>query len=109
MCVVCAVAYGHKDKDLATYSFSEKDWTNPDAGGEVTAYVKSKVMAERFAWDYVKKLPEAQRFELATVNPMFVLGPTAIDYKQGGTSINAMKDIMNGKVRWYCMMNIGRL
>ena len=55
--------------------FTEEDWTNPERP-DITTYVKSKTLAERAAWDFVKS--EAGAPELAVVNPAFVLGP-AVD------------------------------
>jgi len=54
------------------YVFSEGDWTNPERP-DLTAYVISKTLAERAAWDFVKGQADAP--ELAVVNPAFVLGP----------------------------------
>lgn len=36
----------------------------------------SKTLQERFAWDFVKKLPESERFELVALNPSLLVGPT---------------------------------
>lgn len=52
--------------------FDETDWTNPERP-DVSAYVVSKTLAERAAWEYVKETPGAP--ELAVINPAFVLGP----------------------------------
>ena len=38
-------------------------------------YEKSKVLGEMAAWDFVKALPESERFELTVINPGFVYGP----------------------------------
>ena len=38
-------------------------------------YEKSKVLAEKAAWDFFNGLPEDDRFELVTICPGFVLGP----------------------------------
>lgn len=56
----------------AGHVFNETDWTNPERP-DVTAYVVSKTLAERAAWDYIRSEPRAP--ELAVVNPAFVLGP----------------------------------
>ena len=67
---VAAVAYGrreHTDK-----VFTEDDWSIVE---QCDPYQKSKTLAERFAWDYVRSLPTDQRFELVVINPGFVLGP----------------------------------
>lgn len=52
--------------------FDETDWTNPDRP-DITSYIKSKTLAERAAWNFVKSEPSGP--ELAVVNPAFVLGP----------------------------------
>jgi len=38
-------------------------------------YPKSKLLAEKAAWDFVANLPEAERFELVTILPSKILGP----------------------------------
>jgi len=63
-----AIAYGHPDRGTP---FTEDDWTNVDAG--IEPYQKSKTLAERAAWDFVRT--EGGGLELATVNPTGVLGP----------------------------------
>lgn len=52
--------------------FTEEDWTDPD---KLDAYGKSKTLAEKAAWDYVKELPDEDKIELAVVNPAYVMGP----------------------------------
>ncbi len=54
------------------YVFTEADWTNPERP-DLTTYVRSKTLAERAAWDFVKERAGAP--ELTVVNPAFVLGP----------------------------------
>lgn len=43
-----AVGYGHPPQEAP---FDETDWTDPTR--DVSAYVKSKTLAERAAWDFV--------------------------------------------------------
>ena len=68
---ISAVLYGHKRDGSKTYD--ENDWTV--LSDELSAYDRSKTIAERAAWDYVQGLPDSQRFELVTINPGVVLGP----------------------------------
>jgi dihydroflavonol-4-reductase len=57
--------------------FSEADWTDPD--GHITAYVKSKTLAERAAWEFLAR--EGGALELAVINPGGIFGPVlAADY-----------------------------
>ena len=56
-------------KDGVTYS--EKDFPDVKKDPTVDAYSKSKSMAERAAWDFVK----FANFDLAVINPGFIIGP----------------------------------
>jgi len=64
-----AVYYGHPPR---IEPFDESSWSNPD-GGDMSAYVKSKLIAERAAWSFMEK--EGGRLELAVVNPAGIFGP----------------------------------
>jgi nucleoside-diphosphate-sugar epimerase len=64
-----AIGYGQKQRNTP---FNETDWTDPD-GDDVLPYTKSKVLAERAAWDFVAK--EGGGLELSVVNPVGVFGP----------------------------------
>lgn len=64
-----AVGYGHPQRDTP---YDETSWTNLH-GRKVSAYTKSKTLAEKAAWDFVEK--EGNGMELSVVNPTAVLGP----------------------------------
>jgi nucleoside-diphosphate-sugar epimerase len=64
-----AVGYGHPPQQQP---FDEQWWTNPE-GRALTAYVKSKTLAERAAWEFMAR--EGGALELAAVNPVGVFGP----------------------------------
>ena len=68
-----AIGYGHGSVDR---EFTEEDWTNLDGDG-VTAYVKSKVLAERAAWDFTDNQGGAS--DLTVVNPVATFGPVLND------------------------------
>jgi len=83
-----AIGYGHKPQ---TTPFTESDWTDIN-GGEMTAYTKSKTLAERAAWDFMAR--EGGGLELATVNPVGVFGPVlGPDYS---ASILLVERLMDG-------------
>ena len=63
-----AIYYGHPPQ---TAPFDETSWTNLD--GEMSAYVKSKAIAERAAWDFMAA--EGGALELTVVNPAGIFGP----------------------------------
>ncbi|MGE0792247.1 MAG: SDR family oxidoreductase [Sandaracinaceae bacterium] len=66
-----AVYYGHPPR---TEAFDETSWTDLEGPGEMSAYVRSKAIAERAAWDFIAR--EGGALELATVNPVGIFGPT---------------------------------
>ncbi len=77
-----AIGYGHPPQ-LAP--FDESWWTNLE-GRELTAYVKSKTLAERAAWEFMAQ--QGGTLELATVNPVGVFGPAL------GSDISASLEIV---------------
>ena len=81
-----AVMHGAK-----TGPVTEKDWTDLTAP-TVSAYTKSKTLAERAAWDFAAQHPEMQ---LTCINPGVVLG-TPMD-RETGSSISVIGRIMSGK------------
>ncbi|MBL4870503.1 MAG: aldehyde reductase [Robiginitomaculum sp.] len=67
---MAAIAYGHDHDD--DYVYDEKDWSKID--GNIGAYLKSKTIAEKAAWDFMDSA-EAGGMELSVINPGAVLGP----------------------------------
>uniref|UniRef100_A0A914C0D5 3-beta hydroxysteroid dehydrogenase/isomerase domain-containing protein n=2 Tax=Acrobeloides nanus TaxID=290746 RepID=A0A914C0D5_9BILA len=87
---IAAITYGHEDSNK---TFTEKDWTNID-GKSVNDYLKSKTIAERAAWDFVKSIPEGDnKFKLTCLNPGGVFGPSLTDIQ--GTSVEIVKRLLN--------------
>jgi dihydroflavonol-4-reductase len=64
------IAYGHPQQDKP---FDEESWTNLDRR-DVPAYHKSKTIAERAAWDFVKS-EDGKGLELAVINSVAIFGP----------------------------------
>jgi nucleoside-diphosphate-sugar epimerase len=82
-----AIGYG---VEITDRPFTEENWTDPR--GAIGAYVKSKTLAERAAWDFVAR--EGGALELAVVNPVGVFGPVlGPDYS---TSIQIVQRLMDG-------------
>ncbi len=85
-----AIGYGHKPQIAP---FEETTWTNPDAPG-VSAYAKSKTLAERAAWNFINR--EGGSLELSAVNPVGIFGPTfGPDYS---ASIFIVQRLIDGTV-----------
>jgi nucleoside-diphosphate-sugar epimerase len=83
-----AIGYGHAPQQTP---FDETNWTNPNGRG-ATAYVKSKTLGERAAWDFIAK--EGGNLALSVVNPVGVFGPVlGPDYS---ASILLVKRMMDG-------------
>lgn len=73
------------DRDKVPEKYDETMWSNPDLNPAQSHYSKSKVLAEKAAWDFLKSLPEDERFEMVTICPGFVMG-TAIAGASTATS-----------------------
>lgn len=82
-----AIGYGTEESEQP---YTEEDWTDPTA--DVSAYVKSKTIAERAAWDFIDS--EGNGLELAVVNPVVILGP-ALGPKTS-TSISLVTRLLKG-------------
>ena len=72
-----AVGFSNKNPNNAT---TEADWTDPNEKG-LSTYEKSKLLAERAAWDFIKK--EGGNLEFATINPVAILGPSLSAHVSG--------------------------
>lgn len=84
-----AIGYGTEE---LTRPYTEEDWTDPTAN--VSAYVKSKTLAERAAWDFMER--EGGAMELSVVNPVAILGPAlGTDLS---TSIELVRRLLKGAV-----------
>lgn len=93
-----AVGYGLPQQDAP---FDESNWTNIE-GGVMTAYAKSKTIAEHAAWDFVSKEGGP---ELCVINPVGVFGPVlGPDYS---TSILIVQRLMDGAMPGLPRMKFG--
>jgi nucleoside-diphosphate-sugar epimerase len=84
-----AVGYGHKNRRAP---YDERDWTN--LGAPLSAYVKSKTLAERAAWDFIAR--DGGSLELAVINPTAVFGPVLGE--DFSTSIQILKAMLDGAI-----------
>ncbi|XP_031549442.1 tetraketide alpha-pyrone reductase 1-like [Actinia tenebrosa] len=66
---IVAITSGNLDSKR---ELTEEDWSVENQCGP---YEKSKLMAEKAAWDFVKNLPADKKFELVVINPGLVYGP----------------------------------
>ncbi len=92
-----AVGYTLKPDD----HYAETDWTDPDTEG-LPAYHKSKVLAERAAWDYARAHDD---IELTVINPTGIFGPTLGDRPSG--SVGLVKSMLSGQLPVVPVMYFG--
>jgi dihydroflavonol-4-reductase len=85
---IASIMYGHaKSKN----QFTSKDWTNLSHPG-VSAYSKSKTMAEMEFWEFSKKNPDKK---CVSICPGLVFGP--ILSRDAGTSVEILVRMLQGK------------
>lgn len=82
--------------------FDENDWSDINCR-EISSYAKSKTMAERAAWDFIKE--HQNPFELAVINPALVTGPSLTE--DLGESNKAIEMVVTGKMPVAIPMNFG--
>ncbi|MFJ4920474.1 NAD-dependent epimerase/dehydratase family protein [Streptomyces sp. NPDC088725] len=82
-------------------NYSEADWTDPDTEG-LPAYHKSKVLAERAAWDYVRHHGD---IELVVINPTGIFGPPLSNRPSG--SVGLVSGMLTGQMPVVPIMHFG--
>lgn len=85
-----AVGYS---RDAKNHVFTEKDWTDLDA--PLPAYIKSKTVAEKSAWEFIEK--EGNGLELSVINPVGIFGPVIGGITSASLDI-AVSGILNGSM-----------
>ena len=78
-----------------TKPIDETTWSSTE-NANMGVYPKSKLLAEKAAWDFQAELPEAERFELVTIMPSFILGPAL--KTESSVSIDFCRKILNGEM-----------
>lgn len=82
-----AIGYGTAVRERP---FTEEDWTELD--GASSAYVKSKTLAERAAWEFMAR--EGGDLQLCVVNPVAVFGPVL--GADNSTSVQLVQRLLDG-------------
>lgn len=70
------------------YVFTEKDWSDLAPVAKLSAYYKSKTLAEKSAWDFIGQ--DGGNLELATILPVAVMGPVLGKKATGSNAIIEM-------------------
>jgi dihydroflavonol-4-reductase len=85
-----------------TESFDESHWSDT-TNSKMSFYAKSKTLAEKAAWDYVKN--NNVSFELSVINPTAVLGPSLSN--DIGVSNSMILRMLNGEMPALVKIHIG--
>lgn len=80
--------------DPKGHIFTEADWT--DLNAPLPAYIKSKTVAEKAAWDFVEN--DGNGLELTVINPVGIFGPVLGNISSASLAI-AVTGIMNGTTK----------
>jgi dihydroflavonol-4-reductase len=86
-----SIAYGHGGR---SEPFTEADWSDETNRADTSAYERSKTIAERAAWDFIRR--DGGALELATINPGLILGPVL--GKDFSASVESVKRLMDGSL-----------
>ncbi|MCF6326188.1 MAG: aldehyde reductase [Devosiaceae bacterium] len=86
-----AIMHGHEKSRTAP--FTEDDWTNLNSP-EVNAYIESKTLAEKKAWEIMEDAGRTN--DLAVINPTLILGPLLDD--DPGTSGALILRLLSGSI-----------
>jgi len=86
-----AVGYSHKEPKIP---ITEAEWTDPNEKG-LSSYNKSKVMAERAAWDFMQR--EGGNLELSVINPVGIFGPALGPDLSSGFEL--VKNLIDGTMK----------
>ncbi len=94
-----AIGYGHPQTGRP---FTEDDWSRED--GDIAAYPKSKLIAERAAWAF-----DRGAMELAVVNPTGIFGPVLGPHY--ASSIGILAGLLNGSMpaipnMWFGLVDV---
>lgn len=94
-----AVGYSHRQPGVP---ITEASWTDPQQPG-LSAYNKSKVLAEKAAWDFMQR--EGGSLELAVINPMGIFGPSLSSELSSGFGL--LQRILDGTMQRLPDMTLG--
>ena len=81
---------------MKTGTFGPTDWTDVDAP-DVSTYTKSKTLAEKAAWDFIRAQDGDTPMELTVIAPGGVFGPP-LGHNITGQSMSMLDQMLRGKV-----------
>ena len=91
---ISTVVYGKKKAELENV-FTEETWTDTANRVDTKPYIRSKTIAEKAAWDFIKK--DSDGMEMVSVLPGAMLGPVLEE--DFGTSANIVIKALDERCR----------
>src|SRR5665213_1366047 len=88
-----AITYG-QSPGRRNRMYDERDWSDENRKDDMSPYFKSKTIAEKVAWDFIKK--DNSGLELSVVCPGLILGPLL--EKDFNASTNVIIKMMDGSL-----------
>ncbi len=79
-----------------TVEVNQSSWTNVN-NKKMSAYVKSKTLAEKSAWEFINQQEGNSKLEMVTIHPGPVYGPT-ISGNLTGESMSTFEKLITGKM-----------
>jgi len=86
---IASICGSQRDKD-PNHVWNEQDWN--DRPG--TDYSRSKTLAEKAAWDFIKSNPG---LELVTIHPAYIIGPINRASLKSSWSISMLVELLQGE------------
>lgn len=77
--------------------YTEEHWSDIEYQEKIARYKVSKTLQEKAAWEYVKNMDPAKKFELVALNPSLLIGKSLVK-SQTNTSIEMLQAWFTGKV-----------
>jgi nucleoside-diphosphate-sugar epimerase len=91
---IAAIMYCKSETRPKNGVYNETNWSDP-IGDHISAYCKSKTLAEKAAWDFQKKIADSHNIEIVTINPGLILGPAFVS--AGFSSGDLLISLINSK------------
>ena len=81
---------------LKTGTFGPNDWADTNSP-HLSTYAKSKILAEKAAWDFFAHLGKAKPMQMVSINPGIVFGPP-LGRDISGQSMSMLDKMLRGKM-----------
>lgn len=91
---IASIMYPKPDARPKDGVYNETNWSDP-IGDHISAYCKSKTLAEKAAWDFQKKIADSHNLEVVIICPGLIMGPAFVG--AGFSSGELLSNLINSK------------